>query len=206
MTGTGSDKAMKYFQATLAARIPAIHACAARMYTKCRRHALCFAGRKPGQTRVAILVATLCIALLPFWLANRSDPEHAWLSNKAEASTDATLDARTQYLQGMTERGRERYGRTVRETLFKKPDTILNLIADDVLLALAQPDLKRVDGEGQIWQYRSESCVLDVFLQSGNVVHYEMRQREKAALLPSEQKTPSPVQNKTACLKTMVGI
>ncbi|HEY8192223.1 MAG TPA: hypothetical protein VIG74_07345 [Alphaproteobacteria bacterium] len=206
MTGTGSDKAMQYFLPTLTARIPAAPAWAIRLHTKCRRHALCFFGRKPGEARAAILVATLCVALLPFWLANRNDPEHAWLSNKAEASTDATPDARAQYLQGMTERGRERYGRTVRETLFKKPDTILKLIGDDILLALAQPDLKRVDGAGQIWQYRSDSCVLDVFLQSGNVVHYEMRQREKAALLPREQKTPSPVQNKAACLKTMVGI
>lgn len=46
-----------------------------------------------------------------------------------------------------------------------------------VRLILAEPDLLRQDGKTQSWQYRNDSCVLDVFLTSDSerIAHYEFR-------------------------------
>lgn len=46
-----------------------------------------------------------------------------------------------------------------------------------IRLVLAEPDLLRRDGKTRSWQYRTDACVLDVFMtdDSGRIAHYEFR-------------------------------
>lgn len=79
-----------------------------------------------------------------------------------------------------------RYARSVQDTVANKPDTLLKLAGEDVRLILAAPDLQRVDAPSVIWQYRTASCVLDVYFTTGvdaeadmaEVAYYEVRSRK----------------------------
>jgi hypothetical protein len=70
-----------------------------------------------------------------------------------------------------------RYALSVQTAATQNPDVILSLSADDVKLMLAAPDLDRRDGAGAVWQYRTASCVLDVFMAEDRIKHYEFRSR-----------------------------
>ena len=60
-----------------------------------------------------------------------------------------------------------------------------------LLLTLGDPDFVRKDGKGQIWQYRSNTCILDIFLYGlkGNqiITHLEMRNRTNSELKKIDQ-------------------
>lgn len=79
-----------------------------------------------------------------------------------------------------------RYARSVQETVASEPETLLKLAGEDVRLILAAPDLQRVDAPSVIWQYRTASCVLDVYFTTGadasadhaGVAYYEVRARK----------------------------
>ncbi len=78
-----------------------------------------------------------------------------------------------------------RYARSVQETVASEPETLLKLAGEDVRLILAAPDLQRVDAPSVIWQYRTASCVLDVYFTTdadasadrADVAYYEVRSR-----------------------------
>lgn len=77
-----------------------------------------------------------------------------------------------------------RYARSVQETVAKQPDMLLKLAGEDVRLILAAPDLQRVDNPSVVWQYRTASCVLDVYFTADDaaadkaaVAYYEVRAR-----------------------------
>ncbi len=42
--------------------------------------------------------------------------------------------------------------------------SLRNLTASDLLARFGQPDFTRHEAEAEIWQYRGNSCVLDLFL------------------------------------------
>jgi hypothetical protein len=67
-------------------------------------------------------------------------------------------------------------------------DRILKLSGRDVYEILDQPELVRRDLPTVVWQYRNESCVLDVYFKASGddvlaepVVHYEVRGRSAVA-------------------------
>ncbi|MCB9989498.1 MAG: hypothetical protein H6868_09250 [Rhodospirillales bacterium] len=72
------------------------------------------------------------------------------------------------------------------------PASLLSLRNGDVLDILDVPQLKRQEGSMQVWQYRSEGCVVDVYVDSKKnaVLHYELRQRTKAVLGQKTKRTP----------------
>jgi len=64
------------------------------------------------------------------------------------------------------------------------PKRLLGLFADDVRKMFGVPDFKRHDPPAEIWQYRKDGCLLDVFLylekdhpQTLRVRHVESRGR-----------------------------
>lgn len=77
-----------------------------------------------------------------------------------------------------------RYGYALQVAMLQSSDNIKKLEARDIKLALSAPDFSRKDGRNNIWQYRTESCVLDIHWQekksSAPVSHFEFRQRRSA--------------------------
>lgn len=59
------------------------------------------------------------------------------------------------------------------------PQQLLGLSADSVQKALGNPSLVRRDGSAEIWQYRADACVLDLFLygEQKQVEHVDLRDR-----------------------------
>lgn len=76
--------------------------------------------------------------------------------------------------------------------LADSPDTFLKLADTDILLLFNRPDQQRQDSHASVWQYRTENCVVDLYLSPAEdmgdsgpdsekaplkVMHYEARDR-----------------------------
>ena len=65
------------------------------------------------------------------------------------------------------------------------PDEFVGYSPERVLPILGAPDFVRRDGTAQVWQYRAENCVLDLFLYGAagesRVKHVELRERVPGA-------------------------
>ena len=77
--------------------------------------------------------------------------------------------------------------RSIRRVVMKSPEGLMQLSGRDVQAVLQKPELVRKDLPTVVWQYRNESCVLDVYFTTSSpkasqapVVHYEVRARNKA--------------------------
>lgn len=59
------------------------------------------------------------------------------------------------------------------------PEQLLGMTADSLGDILGQPDVVRRDDGVEVWQYRSEACVLDLFLYGGmkQVEYVDLRDR-----------------------------
>ena len=70
--------------------------------------------------------------------------------------------------------------KTARAVLYD-PEEFIGYRPQRLLPILGAPDFVRRDGPAQIWQYRAENCVLDLFLYGKNddsqVRHVELRER-----------------------------
>jgi hypothetical protein len=75
----------------------------------------------------------------------------------------------------------------------------------DIELALAEPDLARVEGESVVWQYRANSCVLDVYWQdnktAGEIDHHEFRARQTVSQTGI---TENEINSSWACLQNII--
>lgn len=62
------------------------------------------------------------------------------------------------------------------------PNQLLGMTSDRLGAALGLPTLVRRDGQAEIWQYRGEDCVLDLFLYGDvrTVEYVELRDRGDA--------------------------
>ena len=62
-----------------------------------------------------------------------------------------------------------------------RPDRLVGLPPLEVTALLGEPGFSRRDGPAELWQYRGESCVLDLFLHKDGpalrVTHVEVRGR-----------------------------
>lgn len=74
-----------------------------------------------------------------------------------------------------------RYGYAVQVAMIQGTENIKKLRAQDISLALSLPDLDRQDGVGRAWQYRTGSCIMDIFWkkngQQSEASHVEFRSR-----------------------------
>jgi hypothetical protein len=91
-------------------------------------------------------------------------------------------------LAHMSEKEQARYARTLADLLDTDPQAFLKFADVDVELLLREPGLKRADGPVQVWQYRNENCVLDLYIGKDadrdihHVIDYEIRERVKARM------------------------
>lgn len=106
----------------------------------------------------------------------------------------------------LTPAEQRRYSAVLENILLRDMDKLQGLHSEDVDLLLAQPSLKRKDGPVEVWQYRSASCVLDVYIDADHardaVLHYELRQRDKAYLVaPTKVEAPD---DQAACFRSIL--
>jgi hypothetical protein len=70
------------------------------------------------------------------------------------------------------------------------PDSLIGLAPGEVTSRLGEPELRRSERPVEVWQYRSDTCVFDLYLdgQGGappQVVYYEARHRAEGEVRPS---------------------
>lgn len=72
--------------------------------------------------------------------------------------------------------------KSIQQHLRNKPQDMLQINGTDIVGALGYSDLKRIDGDMTVLQFRGENCVLDLYLNSNsaNPVSYEFRSRQLA--------------------------
>lgn len=76
--------------------------------------------------------------------------------------------------------------RKIRSSLKENADALLSLKGRDVMHLFDAPELVRRDLPTTVWQYRNDSCVMDVYFTVGRdddvaratVAHYEIRARD----------------------------
>lgn len=106
-------------------------------------------------------------------------PETA-ASAGAAAAPNAPAAA-TGAVTGVGEAAHRRDMATAAQVIRFSPEEFLGFSPERVLPILGAPDFVRRDGNAQIWQYRANHCVLDLFLyQNGSdtrVKHAELRSR-----------------------------
>lgn len=86
-------------------------------------------------------------------------------------------EAATRDLASLSRADMMRYAYRLQAALADNPELFVQLDERKVRLVLADPELLRKDGPTQSWQYRTSSCVLDVFITEGaeRIAHYEFR-------------------------------
>ena len=77
--------------------------------------------------------------------------------------------------------------RALRRDISQSPENLLDIYGQDIYEVFRAPEIIRRDAPTTIWQYRNDSCVLDVYFttqkktaMAAPVVHYEVRMREDA--------------------------
>jgi len=72
------------------------------------------------------------------------------------------------------------------------PERLMGLTGDDLKALLGAPRFVRRDRPAEIWQYGTDTCVLDLFLYAGDkggphrVSHFEFRGRTVAGVAPAD--------------------
>jgi hypothetical protein len=123
--------------------------------------------------------------------------------NRALAATLAFSPERP-VVETMSDDERRHYAQALSGLVTDRPDKILQLVGQDLLIVFRDPDLRRADGGSSMWQYRTEACVLDIYFTGGDesaVSHYEIRPR-KIAVFTSEDKHDGAV-DAAGCLKSI---
>ena len=124
--------------------------------------------------RRCALGALFCVSLFLVGSCNTS-AQHNGLSFADASSSD---------FAGMSKGELMQHAYELQNITAEKPDALTDLAAREVSLMLAEPDLERKDLPSVVWQYRSQSCVLDVYytvegeIQTSQVQHFEFRERE----------------------------
>lgn len=124
-------------------------------------------------------------------------------TNRALAATRGIVPGPS-VLEEMSESERVRHAAVLNGLVTEKPEKLLQLVAQDFLVMFREPDLRRHDGALSVWQYRTDACVLDVFLDggdTGSVSHYEIRPR-KTAVFDGADGQDVPV-DQSQCLKSI---
>lgn len=70
------------------------------------------------------------------------------------------------------------------------PESLVGLGPAALTARLGEPELRRQERPVEVWQYRSDSCVLDLFFDSAagggpQVVYYEARHRAEGEVQPA---------------------
>ena len=142
------------------------------------------AGR--GIAMIALPALVLLAALLSFGTETTRD--FSFEVPKAEASTMSESGVDPVFTKTQT--------RYIQRALGARHDNLYKLRAAAVRTAFGEPELVRADIPTVVWQYRSSSCVLDVYFKTDDtkgdyapVVHYEVRSRQTGAnaVQPAEQ-------------------
>lgn len=160
--------------------------------------------RKRRYFPYAVILAC-AVFFLPAGIIGGVKISHFLTTNRALAATRA-LAPEHSILEAFSERERAAYASVLSSLVLENPEKITQLIGQDFLVMFSEPDLQRTEGAVSIWQYRTNSCILDIYFaadsgEAGPAAHYEVRQR-KTAFFTSKSEGEQAI-DVAACLRTI---
>jgi hypothetical protein len=123
--------------------------------------------------RAMLLPETILLAGLIVFSSYASDHFDFHPGQRALAAANTVIQ------DGVPASGLKRRQRALQERLRAHPEDLLRLTSGDVMDIFHSADLQRRDGATTILQFRGEQCVLDIFLNDTDPVHYEFRARRQ---------------------------
>lgn len=125
------------------------------------------------------------------------DNSHVHASTDINAKKRSLTDADIKHLQNNLRKGHA--------------DDLLHMTRDDLFGVMGHPTLSRRDGSIEIWQYASQRCVLDVFMNNDDhrapaVIHYEVRNTQRSSVLEvayQDNLNKSDADTMQSCMKTI---
>lgn len=106
--------------------------------------------------------------------------------------------------RALTETESGRLSRQIAMQVRAEPDTLLRLGKKEVSLILDRPGLERSEGNMGVLQYRTDSCVLDLYIGDEAVTHYEMRARGKVTDMRAHGAGEMSPQEKKDCIRNIL--
>lgn len=106
--------------------------------------------------------------------------------------------------RALTNAESDRLGRQIAMQVRAEPDTLLRLKKKEVSLILDRPGLERAEGSMGVLQYRTDSCVLDLYIGDEAVTHYEMRTRGKVTDMRAHGAGEMSPQQKKDCIRNIL--
>ncbi len=129
-------------------------------------------GRLAFSSRDAL--SLILIAGLPFVMVSSFSINKSVNQNAAYAYSSSQPAAHVQ--------DGDRMVRHVAAQIKSNPEALLKMNGKQVAVIFSTPGLQRIEGDMDLWQYRTPSCVMDLYIADngkGAVAHYEMRSRAK---------------------------
>lgn len=68
------------------------------------------------------------------------------------------------------------YVHTARRYMTRNPDALMHMTEMQVSYLLGSPEMKRSEAPAEVWQYRTSSCVLDVYFYENDKSGYQVMQ------------------------------
>ena len=62
------------------------------------------------------------------------------------------------------------------------PQALMGLSPNEVTAMMGQPELRRQEPPAEVWQYRTSTCVFDVYLYDDRVTYFEARHRRQGTV------------------------
>ena len=62
------------------------------------------------------------------------------------------------------------------------PNSLIGLSPNEVTAFMGQPELRRQEPPAEVWQYRTSTCVFDVYLYDNTVTYFEARHRRQGTV------------------------
>jgi len=147
-----------------------------------------------------IIACACAFAVFAFYVTFYGDEHNQALASLSEGEANAQMvnykPARKRHLSAR---------------LRQDVNQILDLSGHDIVQIFDEPELVRQDLPTTIWQYRNESCVMDVYftvdnvndVARANVAHYEVRRRDTRA---DEKVTANDCMQELVAHDTMISL
>ncbi len=126
----------------------------------------------------SVLIAAATVTGLVFYYGAKPNDNSAYASNVMGSA----------FKDGQTSYGQVEERRALRKSISVNPDSLLDVYGRDVFEVFDKPEMVRRDAPTTVWQYRNETCVLDLYFTTAKdsamaapVVHYEVRLRDGGA-------------------------
>lgn len=160
--------------------------------------------KKGGMIALFVLGLSLC-------LSGSGKVSIQFSGQSAYAATQQT-DKDYQNIADMGVKEKKQYTQSLRKHIVRNTEFMMKMIGQDINILFGAPDLVRRDGEIVSFHYKSDNCLMDVYVQgseeqSAPVIHYEFRSRKTATMNFGKDKiiiTEDTFADEQACLQDMI--